>query len=372
MQFIDLHRQFNEIEQEVRNRFDKILEHKGFIGGQEVKEIEKELAEYVGVKHVICCASGTDALTIPLKAYDLKKNDAVFVPSFTFFASAESITLAGGTPIFVDSDYETYNIDTDDLVEKIEMILRNGEYNPRGIVAVDLFGQPANFNRIKQIAEKYNLFILEDGAQGFGGSINGKKACSFGNVAATSFFPAKPLGCYGDGGAIFTDDDKLANLIESIHVHGKGSDKYDNVRIGYNSRLDTFQAAVLLEKMKIFDQELIKRNNIAQLYSERLAEYFEVPKVLDGYNSSWAQFTLKTKDESSRDYIVDKMKNAGIPVMVYYPIPIHKSGAYKNNIQYKLPICEELSKKVFSIPMHPYLSNEEIDMICDTLISIVK
>ena len=330
MQFIDLHRQYDQIAGGVQKRWNKILEHKAFIGGPEVKELEEKLAEYVGVKYVIGCASGTDALTIPLMAYEINKSDAVFVPSFTFFASAESIKLAGGTPVFVDTDPETFNMDSVDLEKKIEHVIKEGRLNPKGIVAVDLFGMPANFNAIRKIAEKYGLFILEDAAQGFGGTYDGRKACSFGDIAGTSFFPAKPLGCYGDGGAIFTNDDDLAEKIRSIHVHGQGKDKYNNIRIGLNSRLDSIQAAVLLEKLSIFDEELAKRNEVAFQYSRRLTDYFEVPKVPNGYISSWAQYTLKAENSEHRDRVIYEMSKKNIPVMIYYPIPIHKAEAFSD------------------------------------------
>lgn len=372
MQFIDLHRQFDRIEDGVREGFDAVLKHKGFIGGPEIKELQKQLAEYTDVKHVIACASGTDALTVPLKAWDLKETDAVFVPSFTFFASAESITLAGGTPVFVDVDYDTFNMDPADLEAKVKETLEEGKLTPKGIVAVDLFGLPADFPAIRKVADKYGLFVLEDAAQGFGGTIGDKRAGSFGDVGSTSFFPAKPLGCYGDGGAIFTSDDDMAFLIDSIHVHGKGTDKYDNVRIGYNSRLDTFQAVVLLNKMTLFDDELDKRNLVAAEYTKRLKDTFETPVVPEGYGSSWAQYTLKAKDKEERDMIVAKMKEQGIPVMVYYPIPIHRSGAYKHLGAKNLPVTDDLSDRVFSIPMHPYLELEEIEMICNALKGIVN
>lgn len=372
MQFIDLHRQFDRIEEGVREGFDAVLKHKGFIGGKEIKELQSVLGEYTDVKYVTGCASGTDALTVPLRAYDLKETDAVFVPSFTFFASAESITLAGGTPVFVDVKYDTFNMDPADLETKIKETIDEGKLNPRGIIPVDLFGLPAEFDAIREVADKYGLFILEDAAQGFGGTIGDRKACSFGDVSATSFFPAKPLGCYGDGGAIFTNDPEMAALIDSIHVHGKGTDKYDNVRIGYNSRLDTFQAVVLLQKMTLFEDELVKRNAVAAEYTKRLNDIFETPVVPEGYGSSWAQYTLKAKNREQRDKIVEEMKAKGIPVMVYYPIPIHKSGAYKHLGAKNLPVTEELSDKVFSLPMHPYLEVEEIEMICDALRSIVE
>lgn len=372
MQFIDLHKQFDLIEDGIREGFDAVFKHNGFIGGPEIKELEAQLASYTGMKHVTACASGTDALTVPLRAYDLNEKDAVFVPSFTFFASAESITLAGGTPVFVDVKYDTFNMDPEDLERKIKETLEEGKLTPKGVIAVDLFGQPAEFPAIRAIAEKYGLFVLEDAAQGFGGTIGDKTAGSFGDVAATSFFPAKPLGCYGDGGAIFTNDDELHALIDSIHVHGKGTDKYDNVRIGYNSRLDTFQAVVLLQKLTLFKDELDKRNAVAAAYTERLKDTFETPVVLEGYGSSWAQYTLKAKNKEERDKVVEEMKAQGIPVMVYYPIPIHRSGAYKHLNAKSLPVTEELSDKVFSIPMHPYLTIEDIDMICDALKKIVE
>ncbi len=370
MQFIDLNRQYDRISAGLQKRLNDIFKHKAFIGGAEVKELETKLSEYVGTKHVICCASGTDALTIPLMANGIKQDDAVFVPSFTFFASAESIKLAGATPIFVDSCQDTFNIDTKDLEKKIQRVINEGKLTPKVIIAVDLFGLPADFAEIKRIANKYDLIILEDAAQGFGGTIKGKKACSFGDVSGTSFFPAKPLGCYGDGGAIFTNDDNLAEQIRSIHVHGQGKDKYDNIRIGLNSRLDSIQAAVLLEKISIFDEELAMRNKIAVKYSEKLNDFFEIPVVPEGFTSSWAQFTLKAKNLEHRNRIVKEMSTIGIPVMIYYPIPIHKSGAFIDHVAWDMECCESLSDRVFSIPMHPYLTEEEISFVCESLIKI--
>lgn len=365
MQFIDLHKQYDNIEEKVNNRLKNIFTHKRFIGGEEVTELERMLAEYVGVKHVVACASGTDALTIPMMAIGLEKNDAVFVPSFSFFASAESITLAGGTPVFVDSAKETFNIDPTALENAIIDTIEKGKLTPKGIIPVDLFGLPANFPEIRKIAEKYNLFILEDAAQGFGGTINGKRACSFGDVAGTSFFPAKPLGCYGDGGAIFTNSDDLYEKIKSIHVHGQGKDKYDNVRIGLNSRLDTIQAAVLIEKLNIFDDELKKRNYVANYYSEHLKNIVDTPTIPDKYSSSWAQYTLKLSSSDIREKMMKRLAENNIPSMIYYPIPIHKSTAYsQKNEGVELEVCEELSKTVISLPMHPYLSDYELDKIC--------
>lgn len=373
MQFIDLHKQYERIETNIQQRMASVYEHKRFISGPEVIELEEALKEYTDIKHVIACASGTDALTIPLMSKKLKKEDAVFVPSFTFFASAESVTLAGGTPVFVDSDKDTFNIDPKNLEQQIEVIQKKGKLKPCGVIPVDLFGLPANHQEIRKIAEKYGLFVLEDAAQGFGGQIEGEKATSFGDIASTSFFPAKPLGCYGDGGAIFTNDDAAAELMRSIHVHGQGLDKYDNVRIGLNSRLDTIQAVVLLEKLKIFDEEVELRNEIAAEYSRQLKEELEVPKVPQGYRSCWAQYTVKAQNKQQRDQIIEDLKAKNIPAMIYYRIPIHKSTAYyEDNVHTVLPVCEHLSDTVFSLPMHPYLEKQEITAICDSIKASLK
>ena len=373
MQFIDLHKQYDVIKEAVDAGIAKVLEEKRFIGGPEVSEFEDMLREYTGMKHVIGCASGTDALTIPLMAIGLEKTDAVFVPSFTFFASGESVTLAGGTPVFVDSDARTFNIDPVSLRERIECTLKEGKLQPKGIVAVDLFGLPADHEEIRKIADEYGLFVLEDAAQGFGGRIGEKKATSFGDIAGTSFFPAKPLGCYGDGGAIFTNDDELAEKMDSIHVHGHGADKYDNIRIGLNSRLDTFQATVLIEKLKIFDDELVKRNKIAARYTELLKDVVVTPIIPEGFYSSWAQYTIQVRSEEERKAVIDGMNAKGIPAMVYYPIPMHKSTAYiGDNEGLSLPVCERLSKTVMSLPMHPYLSEADQDFICETVKEVLK
>lgn len=372
MQFIDLHAQYELMEDSLKRRLDAILDNKHFIGGEEVGELEARLADYTGVKHVIACASGTDALTIPLRAYGLNEDDAVFVPSFTFFASGESVTLAGGTPVFVDVDTDTYNIDPDSLRKRIEEIKKEGRLRPRGVIAVDLFGQPAEHDRIDKIADENGLFVLEDAAQGFGGDIHGKKAGSFGHVAGTSFFPAKPLGCYGDGGAIFTDDDELAAIMKSVHVHGQGTDKYDNVRIGLNSRLDTIQAAVLLEKMDLFDDELKARDEVAARYNDKLSGLVKVPVVKEGYFSSWAQYTIQVEDAETRTRIIEALKEKDIPAMIYYPIPMHMSTAYSSDgIQTSLPVSEDLRNKVMSLPMHPYLKKEDQDRICAVISEVL-
>ena len=372
MDFINLGRQYDRIKDKVDAGIKHVIDSRHFIMGEEVTELEEKLAAFTGRKYCLTCSSGTDALVIPLMAYELKDTDAVFVPSFTFYASAESINLAGGTPVFVDID-ETYNISIDSLEREIKRVLDEGKLTPRGIVPVDLFGRPADFDRILPIAEKYGLFVLEDAAQGFGGALHGKRSGSFGDVSATSFFPAKPLGCYGDGGAIFTDDEKLYEVMKSIRVHGSGSNRYDNVRLGMNGRMDTIQAAVVLAKLDIFEEELEKRQTVAGWYTDRLKDTFVVPQTDPEFFSAWAQYTLRVKDGKSRDAIVDGMKAKGIPVMVYYPIPLHEQTAYKNlgYTDVKLPFCSEAAKEVFSLPMHPYLTEEEVDMVCRELKELV-
>lgn len=368
MDFIDLKAQQRLIRDDLNRRISKVLDESHYIMGPEVDELEKKLAEFCGRKYCLSCSSGTDALVIPLMAYGLKETDAVFVPSFTFFASAESVVLAGGTPVFVDVD-ETFNISIDSLEKCIQNVLAEGRLKPAGIIPVDLFGLSADYERLLPIAEKYDLFVLEDAAQGFGGSLNGKRNGAFGNVSATSFFPAKPLGCYGDGGAIFTDDEDLYNRMKSIRVHGHGSDKYDNVRMGVNGRLDTIQAAILLSKLEIFENELEKRQQVAAWYNEQLEGFFGLPIIPDGCFSAWAQYTLKAENREQRDRIIAGMKGKNIPVMIYYPVPLHMQTAFKflNCAAETLPVCKELAQQVFSLPMHPYLEKEDVTEICTAL-----
>ncbi len=372
MQFIDLNRQYETIEDNVKSRIERVLQHKAFIMGPEISELEDRLAKFTGRKYAFGCSNGTDALVIPLMAYELKENDAVFLPSFTFFATAESVSIVGGTPVFVDSD-ETHNIDTADLRSRIEKTISEGKLNPRGIIAVDLFGLPADYDEIQKIADEFGLFVISDTAQGFGGEYKGKRAGSFGDVASTSFFPAKPLGCYGDGGAIFTDDDELAEKIRSIRVHGQGSSRYDNVRIGINGRLDTIQAAILLAKLDIFEDEIVKRQHVAQRYMENLSGVVETPIIPSNCLSAWAQIALLAKDNAQRELIIKSLKEFDIPCMVYYQVPMHMQTAYKE-LNYKpsdLPVCSQVSSRIFSLPMHPYLKDEEIDFICDKIKSII-
>lgn len=368
MKFIDLRRQYEKLENEINANIQKVLEHEQFIMGPEVEELERELAKYTGRKYAYTCSSGTDALVIPLMAYELEKTDAVFVPSFTFFASAESVNLAGATPIFVDSKND-FLLDCEDLECRIENTIAEGKYVPRGIIAVNLFGQVCDFDEIGRIARKYNLFVLEDAAQSMGAARCGRKSGSFGDVSATSFFPAKHLGCYGDGGAIFTDDDELASKIKSIRVHGQGGGRYDNVRIGLNGRMDTLQAAILQPKLKILDEEIDLRQKVAEHYTRLLREQFTTPQVLEGNVSAWAQYTLLADSEAQRNQIVEGMKDKGIPIMVYYATPLHMQTAYRylGYADTDVENASGLSKRVFSLPMHPYLNEDEIVDICNQL-----
>lgn len=366
MQFRDLVRQYNVLKNQIDKALIDTAASGGYIMGKAVKELETELASYVGVKRCISCANGTEALTLSLKALGVKSGDAVFVPDFTFFASSEVISLEGATPVFVDVCEDTYNLDAKSLEENIKAVIDKGELRPKAIIAVDLFGLPADYLKIRKIADKYGLYIVEDAAQGFGGVINGQKACSFGDIGATSFFPAKPLGCYGDGGAVFTDNEEFATLIESYRVHGKGSFKYDNVRIGINSRLDTLQAAVLQVKFKAFkDYELTDINKAAMAYTERLHDIVKTPIIPDGFLSSWAQYTIRLKNRQQRDALQAFLKSEGVPSMVYYPKPMHLQTAYAflNYAESTNSVTINLCDTVLSLPIHPYITVDEIDTV---------
>ena len=370
MQFIDLKTQQRRIRQDVEKRILNVLDHGRYIMGPEVKELEEQLADYVGVKHCITCSSGTDALLMPLMAWNIGPGDAVFVPTFTFIATAEMVQLLGATPVFVDIEKDTFNMDPLELEKKVSQIVQEGNLNPRAVIPVDLFGLPANYPEIQKIAEKYNLLVLEDGAQGFGGKIDNQKVCSFGEAATTLFFPAKPLGGYGDGGAVFTNNDELAEKLESIRVHGKGSDKYDNIRVGINGRMDSMQAAIVLSKLTIFDDELVRREKWARAYSDKLAPTFQLQKIPATYASAWAQYSLITKGKNHRDDMMIKLKSHGIPTMIYYPIPLHLQTTFKhlNNGVGDYPVSEDTADCIFSIPMHPYLDDEMINQIVSGLL----
>lgn len=448
MQFRDLKKQYQVLKDEIDSALLEAVADSKYIMGPQVKELERQLAEYVGVKHCFTCANGTDALTLALKAWGIGPGDAVFVPDFTFFSSAEVVALEGATPVFVDVREDTFNIDPDALESAIEAVEKEGELKPRVVIGVDLFGQPAEWPRITEIARRHGLLTLEDGAQGFGGSIDAacfeasapekatdttagtatgmagtaneiaakaetsaaetaaetvsetaletatgahkktsgteapRRACSFADIATTSFFPAKPLGCYGDGGAVFTDNDRWAALIESYRVHGKGAEKYDNVRIGLNSRLDTVQAAVLLVKLKAFrESELDAVNAVAAQYDMHLKGIVKTPAVLEGFGSSWAQYTIRLSGRDQRDALQAALKAEGIPSMIYYPKGMHQQTAFADSAYMTCestdglgggcygacPVTESLCECVLALPMHPYMTPDEITTVCDAV-----
>ena len=376
MQFRDLHKQYEVLKNDIDKGIQDVIDSTAFILGEPVSTLEKELADYVGRKHCIACANGTDALVLALRAYDVGPGDAVFTADFTYVASASCAELVGATSVFADIDLATFNIDADSLERQIQKVLKEGKLRPRAVVPVDLFGQPANYEKIEKVAKKYGLIIIEDAAQGFGGLIGDKRACSFGDISCTSFFPAKPLGCYGDGGAIFTDDDKIDERLRSLRAGGKSPvDKYDNREIGMNSRLDTIQAAILLPKFHAFrDYELDAVNKVAKTYDRLLEGKVVTPTVLDGCLSSWAQYTILLKDRKTRDALQAKLKENGIPSMVYYPRGMHQQQAFKNldlsDVDY--PNAIEATNRVLSLPMHPYLSEEEIQYICSVMLKELK
>lgn len=366
MQFIDLAAQQVRIRAAIEERFRRILDHGQYILGPEIREIEERLAGYVGVPYAVSVASGTDALLMPLLAENIGAGDAVFAPTFTFIATAGAISLTGATPVFVDIDPETFNIDPSSLEKSIVLTLRSGKLKPRGIIPVDLFGQPADYPALQAVAEKYGLFVLEDAAQSFGGSQNGRKACALSRVAGTSFFPAKPLGCYGDGGMIFTVDQSLHKELLSIRVHGQGADKYTNVRVGINGRMDSVQAAVLLAKMEIFPEELELRQQVAGRYNRLLAGSVAIPVIRQGNLSAWAQYSVL---HPHRDELIAKLRAQGIPTAIYYPIPLHLQQAFAH-LGYRkgdFPVAEKIAGEIFSLPMHPYLTEESQKRITEVI-----
>lgn len=376
MEFRDLKKQYQVLKEDIDRAILDVCANANYISGKQVGQLEKELAEYVGVKHCITCANGTDAISIALMAWDIGKGDAVFVSDFTFFSSGECPAAEGATPVFVDVEKDTYNMNPESLEKEIQRVLDEGKYVPKVVVAVDLFGQCANYDAILKICKKYNLLLLEDAAQGFGGSIRGKMACSFGDIATTSFFPAKPLGCYGDGGAIFTDNDEWAELIRSLCIHGKsGDDKYNNIRLGRNSRLDTLQAALLQVKLRAFKEyEVDDINQVAKWYGEKLNNSkIKLPVVKDGYISSWAQYTIQLSSDVDRNEVQQKLKESGIPSMVYYVKPMHLQGAFSgtDSADAECPITETLCASVLSLPIHPYMEEEIVDYICNTLKKLI-
>ena len=369
MQFRDLKQQYAVLKTDIDRAVIEAVSSGAYIMGGPVQELERQLAVYTRVRHCITCASGTDALRLALKAWGVRQGDAVFVPDFTFFATAEAVSSEGATPVFVDVDCETFNIDPADLENKIETTVQKGVLIPKVIIAVDLFGLPADYAAVRRIADNYGLLVLEDGAQGFGGCANGKRSCSFGDISTTSFFPAKPLGCYGDGGACFTDNDEWAELMDSYRMHGKGSSKYENVRIGMNSRLDTIQASILKVKLKAFDEELAAVNQAAAHYNARLADIVATPVVPAGFLSSRAQYTIRLNSKTERDALQSELRSQGIPSMIYYPIPMHRQGAYRSldTVVSQCPVASKLCDTVLSMPIHPYITSEEIERVCDAI-----
>ena len=366
MQFIDLGAQRDRIRERLDAAMKRVVDSSKFILGPEVAEFEQKLAAYIGVKHVIACANGTDALLLPLYASGIGPGDAVFVPSFTFAATAEVVALAKAEPVFVDVDADTYNIDIASLERAIAMVKAEGRLKPRAIIPVDLFGLGADYKAIEKIAEREGLLVIEDAAQAIGGSVDGKMCGSFGNVGSTSFFPAKPLGCYGDGGAMFTNDDDLAAKLRSLAFHGRGETQYDNVLVGMNSRLDTLQAAILIEKLAILEEEMVMRQAVAKRYNDGLGDLVRVPSIAEGSRSAWAQYALET---SHRDALKAHLQDKDIPSVIYYVKPLHQQVAYRDFPQAPggLPISETLPKHVLCLPMHPYLTHADQDRIIGTI-----
>ena len=370
--FIDLKSQYQDHKTALDAAVQNVLNHGQYIMGPEVAELEEKLSSYIDTKHALACSSGTDALLLALMAKGVQQGDAIFTTPFTFFASAESISLLGATPVFVDIDPDTYNLDTRDLQEKINKILKDEELNPKGIMPVDLFGLAADYDAIQVIAEDNNLFILEDAAQSFGAPYKGKKAGALAEIAATSFYPAKPLGGYGDSGAVFTNNSELYEKLISLRVHGQATsgDKYDNIRIGLNGRMDSIQAAVLLEKLKIYDKELERRTEVAQRYTKRLSDACKTPIIALEQGSVWAQYTIEVEN---RERLKANLSEKGIPSNVFYPIPIHLSTAYEfmGHTIGDFPVAEKAAKHVISLPMHPYLEADTIDFICDAVLDSI-
>ena len=379
MEFRDLKKQYQILKAELDIVMQEVAASGGYIMGNAVAELEQQLSDYVGVKYCMTCANGTDALTLALKTLGIGKGDAVFVPDFTFFSSAEVVALEGATPVFVDVNPSTFNIDSNSLKAAIERVCNDTELRARAVIAVDLFGLPADYPQITAIAKQHGLFIIEDGAQGFGGRIGDRKSCSFGDISTTSFFPAKPLGCYGDGGAVFTNNEEWAETIRSLRVHGKGHNKYDNIRIGLNSRLDTIQAAILQVKLNAFkEQELDAVNHVAAQYTKLINaalgdDAITTPNIPEGYMSSWAQYTIQLRDASQRSGLQTRMKEAGIPTMIYYPTPMSMQTAFKGlHLYVDTHIARQRSQSVLSLPMHPYLADEDIHVIVDALVANIK
>jgi dTDP-4-amino-4,6-dideoxygalactose transaminase len=369
--FVDLKAQQARIVESLDARLKKVLAGGQYILGPEVAELEGVLAAFAGARHCVAVSNGTDALRIVLMAWGVGPGDAVFLPAFTYTATAEVVLLSGAEPIYVDVDEADYNLDLADLQRRVAAVRQAGRFRPRAIIAVDLFGQPADYAALNRYAQAEGLLVLADGAQSYGAARGGARVGTLASVTATSFFPSKPLGCYGDGGAILTDDEALASAYRSIRAHGQGRDKYEIVRLGMNARLDSLQAAVLLAKMEIFPDEIERRNRVAERYSERLANHVVTPGLAPGVVSVWAQYTIRVND---RDGVQQRLKANGVPTQVYYPKPMHLQEAYRRAdcVEGALPVSERLAKHVLALPMHPYLQEAEIDYIADAVVAAVR
>jgi dTDP-4-amino-4,6-dideoxygalactose transaminase len=371
--FVDLAAQQKRLRPQIDAAISEVLADGAYILGPHVKVFEQQLSAFCGAKHVISCANGTDALQLALMALGIGKGDAVFCPSFTYASTAEIVPFVGATAFFVDSDPRTFNMDLRSFERAIAEARKLG-LKPAGVIPVDLFGLPADMDGIANIAKSHGLKIICDSAQGFGGTINGRMTGTFGDITTTSFFPAKPLGCYGDGGAIFTENDDLARVLDSLRVHGKGKDKYDNIRIGMNSRLDTIQAAILSVKLSVYAEEIVTRNRIAKRYTERLGNLVETPFIPAGYDSVWAQYTVKLASSEERSAVQARLKAAQVPSMVYYPVPLHQQTAYRHfpGDPAGLTVAADLSQRVMSLPMHPYLDEKVQDYVIGQLCEAVS
>lgn len=370
--FIDLAAQQERIRSRIDQAIARVLDEGAYIMGPDVSKFEGELVAFSGAKHVVTCGNGTDALQLALMAMGVGTGDAVFVPTFTFAATAEVVPLVGATPVFVDSRSDTFNMDADSLRRAVAEAKRQG-LCPRVVIPVDLFGLAADMPAIEAVAEEFGLDVLCDSAQGFGSTIDGKMTGTFGRLTTTSFFPAKPLGCYGDGGALFTDDDELAQLLDSLRVHGKGADKYDNARIGLNSRLDTLQAAILSVKLSVYADEIEARNRVAARYTERLTNLVGLQLIPEGYRSVWAQYTTTLDSAEQRKAVQAVLGAEGVPSVVYYPNPLHMQTIYRDYPRDPggLASAEDMSQRVLSLPMHPYLEASVQDRVIDVLTSAV-
>jgi dTDP-4-amino-4,6-dideoxygalactose transaminase len=369
--FIDLQAQRARIAPRIDAAIARVLAHGAYVMGPEVAQLEAALAEFAGVRHAISCSNGTDALILCLRALGVGPGDAVFVPAFTFAATAEAVLLVGATPVFVDVAEDDFNLDCASLEAAIDAVRKAGELRPRAVIPVDLFGQPADYRAIEAIAPRHDLAVIDDAAQSFGATYENRRVGTLAPMSATSFFPAKPLGCYGDGGAVFTDDDGLAELARSLRSHGAGADKYDNARVGTNARLDTLQAAILLEKLAIFPDEIVRRQQVADRYAAALGEVARVPALKPGRTSVWAQYTLVLE---RRDAVQARLKAAGVPSVVYYPRPLNAQTAYRGFpvAPGGAPASERLSASVLSLPMHPYLEPRTQDRIADLVLGALR